>query len=141
MSTIVRDIDTKIKNGVKPEDIAIIVKKNKSLELFAKTLLEKGIPVSVSKSESIFDDELIRLIVGILKYLVSIQNGQEASEILTTILSHDAWNIPRIKLWEISRDIYHARKEPNKSWLEHLRNHDIPEIRDIGYFLAELVLR
>jgi superfamily I DNA/RNA helicase len=36
ISWIVDDIEKKIKNGVNPSDIAIIAKKNKTLELIAK---------------------------------------------------------------------------------------------------------
>jgi DNA helicase-2/ATP-dependent DNA helicase PcrA len=140
VSSIVDEIGQKIAKWTQPESIAIIAKKNKSLELIAKSLLEKSIPVSVSKTESIFDDGLIRLILSILKYLVSVQKGREAPELLSEILSHEAWQIPRLKLWEISRDVYHARKEENKSWIERLRHSETPEIRDIGFFFSELVL-
>ncbi len=57
------------------------------------------------------------------------------------ILSHEAWKVPRIHLWEISREIYHARKEENKSWIERLRTSEVPELRDIGAFFSELSLR
>ena len=36
LSAIVSDIEMKIESGVEPQSIAIIVKKNKSLELLAK---------------------------------------------------------------------------------------------------------
>lgn len=138
ISYIVQDIKSKIESGVAPEDIAIIVKKNKSLETLAKWLLWAWIPVSMSKSESIWEDEIIILIRNILKYLSSLNTTQEMKETLVDIISHPCWQIPRLTLWSISRDIYHGRKADAKSWIEQLSNHETPEIRDLGYFLKEL---
>lgn len=92
----------------------------------------------MSKSESIWEDEIIVLIMNILKYLNSLATSQELKEVLVAILSHPCWNIPRLTLWQLSRDIYHSRKAENKSWIEQLSSHETPEIRDLGYFLKEL---
>lgn len=73
MAGIITDIEHKIQGGVAPQDIAVIVKKNKTLELIGKALLEKKIPVSMSKSESIFESEIIRLVVDILFYIESLE--------------------------------------------------------------------
>jgi hypothetical protein len=92
----------------------------------------------MSKSESIWEDELIVLITGILKYLSSLSTTQELKEVLVDIISHPCWEIPRLTLWQISRDIYHGRKIETKSWIEQLASHTTPEIRDFGCFLKEL---
>ena len=92
----------------------------------------------MSKSESIWEDEIIVLITNILKYLNSLDTSQEFKEVLVDIISHPCWNIPRLTLWNISRDIYHSRRAENKSWIEQLSSHETPEIRDLGYFLKEL---
>ncbi|MBC7498149.1 ATP-dependent helicase [Candidatus Gracilibacteria bacterium] len=138
LSAIISDIEIKIASGIQPQDIAVIVKKNKSLETLAKGLLGIGIPVSMSKSESIWEDEIIMLITNILKYLNSLCTNQELKEVLVDILTHPCWNISRLTLWQVSRDIYHSRKAENKSWIEQLSSHETPEIRDLGYFLKEL---
>ncbi len=138
LTHIVSDIEAKIASGVEPQNIAIIVKKNKSLEILAKWLLAAGIPVSMSKSESIWEDEIIVLITNILKYLSSLDTNQELREVLVEIISHPCWNIPRLTLWQLSRDIYHSRRVENKSWIWQLSSHETPEIRDLGYYLQEL---
>ena len=92
----------------------------------------------MSKSESIWEDEIIILIRNIFKYLLSLNTNREQKEILVDIISHPCWNIPRLTLWQISRDIYHARREERKRWIEQLSAHEIPEIRDFGCFLKEL---
>ncbi len=135
---IVQDITTKIAAGILPQDIAIIVKKNRSLEIFSKALLSLGIAVSMSKSESIWEDELIILIRNILKYLDSLNRKQELWATLVDIISHPCWEIPRLALWQLSRDIYHARRDDRKSWIEQVSLHVTPEIRDFWFFLKEL---
>ncbi len=135
---IVDDIQRKIASGIPPESIAIITKKNKSLEAIAKWLLDRHIPVTMSRTESIFENELIRLILTILDYLYSLEKVQEAGELLVDILSHPCWEIPRLELWKVSRDIYHARKDETKSWIYQLSQSEIPEIRDAVNFLKEL---
>jgi len=72
ISWIIDDIASQIESGVPANNIAIITKKNKTLELIAKGLLEKNIPVSLSKDESIFDTESIQLIINILKVIDSL---------------------------------------------------------------------
>ncbi len=94
----------------------------------------------MTKSESIFESELIILIIRILKYLGSLTSSRESGEILVDILAHPCWNIPRLTLWNIARDIYHARKEENKSWIDRISGSDIPELRDVGNFFRELSL-
>ena len=94
----------------------------------------------MTKSESLFESELILLIINILKYLSSLAHGYEASEVLVSILAHPCWNIPRLTLWKISREIHNARKEENKSWIEKISSSDMPELRDVGNFFRELSL-
>lgn len=137
---IVHDIIEKINAGVSPQDIAIIVKKNKTLETLWRELTERWIPVSITKTESIFESPLIMLILSCLKYLESLTRWREASEILVDILAHPAWKIPRLMLWNIARDIYHARREDNKSWIENLARHETSEVRDVANFFRELLL-
>lgn len=143
LSWIINDIVKKIESGASPQDIAIITKKNKTLELMAKWLLEKGVSVSLSKDESIFDTESVTLVINILKFLDSM-NGtyrEENAELLVSILAHKAFNINRLTLWNISKDIYHARKDTSRSWVESLCFHETAELKNLGNFLKELSLR
>ena len=139
-SWIAEDIFQKIESWEKPQDIAIITKKNKSLELLAKVLLNKNIPVHVSKEESLFDVPEVQIIIQILRLLDSLDGPQrdENSEILVSVISHPCFGIDRLTLWKLSKQIYHNRKAETKSWIENLRTHEDPTIRDIAHFLIEL---
>lgn len=126
-----------------PDEIAIITKKNKTLELIAKGLLEKEISVKLSKDESIFDSEEIILLINILKLLNSLDMSyrEENSQLLVTILSHPCFAIDRLTLWNLSKTIYHARKETTRSWIENLARHGEERLRDTANFFRELTQR
>ncbi len=140
---IIEDIASKIADGTPPETIALITKKNKTLEIYAKWLLEKGIEVVLSKDESIFEDESIMLVIHIVQLLDSMNGSyvEEDKELLVTILSHPAFRINRLVLWNISKSIYHARKDSNRSWIESLAHHEDRELRNTANFLKELSIR
>ncbi len=142
-SWIIDDISQKIKNGGDPREIAVITKKNKTLELIAKWLLEKRIGVNLSKNESIFDNDLIILILNILRLLSSLEWSyhDEDKKLLLTILSHPCFDIDRLALWEVSKAVYHSRKETTRSWIETLALHEDARLRNIANFFRELSLR
>ena len=139
LSWIADDIMRTIETGVLPNEIAVISKKNKTLENLAKVLLSKRIPVILSRDENIFDSEEVRLVDEILEYLVSLRSeGNARDEILLTILAHPCFKIHRLTIWEISKSIYHARREEKKSWIETLRTHTDGNLRNLAHFLIEL---
>lgn len=143
VSWIITDIEQKIQNGTKQSEIAVITKKNKTLEFIGKGLLEKGINIHLSKTESIFDNDAVVLIINILKFLHSTHADyrEENAEILVSILSHPCFQIDRLILWNISKTVYHARKDTTKSWLETLSRQEDSTVRNIGNFLKELSSR
>ncbi len=143
LSWMIDDITDRITSGVSPQDIAVITKKNKTLELIAKWLLEKGISVSLSKDESIFDSDSVMLVINILRLLDSLSGSyrEENAELLVSIVAHPAFGINRLTLWNISKDIYHARKDTTRSWIESLSSHQDTKLKNLGNFLKELALR
>lgn len=138
LAYIAEDIASYIWDGVPPSEIAVITKKNSTLELLAKLLIEKHIPVSLSKEENIFSDEAIVLLTKMLEYIDSIAQNHDKDELLLDILSHPMWGIHRLTLWELSRTIASARKPENKIWIEALRSHSDRHIVRIAHFMIEL---
>ncbi len=143
ISWIIDDIKSKIDNWENPNEIAIITKKNKTLELIAKWLLDKWISVNVSKEESLFENEIIILLVQILKFLNSLDGSyqEENPELFVKILSHPCFHINRLELWKISKSIYHSRKDTTRSWIETLSVHEDQYIKNTANFLKELSQR
>jgi ATP-dependent exoDNAse (exonuclease V) beta subunit len=143
ISWMVNDIEAQIQDGVRPCDISIITKKNKTLELIGKALLQKNIAVNLSKDESIFESDEISLLIHILCLLDSLNGSyrEENSELLVSVLSHPCFQIHRLTLWNLSKSIYHARKETTRSWIENLAHHEDEKLRDIANFFRELSQR
>jgi hypothetical protein len=99
--------------------------------------------VSLSKDESIFDSDSVMLVINILRLLDSMNGSyrEENTELLVSILAHPAFSINRLTLWNISKDIYHARKDTTRSWIESLSSHEDSKLKNLGNFLKELALR
>jgi DNA helicase-2/ATP-dependent DNA helicase PcrA len=143
ISWIIDDVETKLESWISPNEIAIITKKNKTLELIAKWLLEKNIAVSLSKDESIFESDEVSLLINILRLIDSLDGNyrEENSELLVSVLSHPCFNINRLTLWNVSKTIYHSRKDTTRSWIETLSRHEDEKMRDLANFLKELSQR
>ncbi|MBX9809380.1 ATP-dependent helicase [Candidatus Gracilibacteria bacterium] len=140
ISWIVDDIKSKIDAGENPSDIAIITKKNKTLELIGKGLFERGIGANLSKDESLFENEIIILVIQILKFLDSLDGTyrDENAELFVKILSHPCFQINRLTLWNVAKTIYHSRKDTTRSWIETLSAHEDVYIKNTANFLKEL---
>lgn len=137
---VANDIERLVQIWVPPGEIAVITKKNSTLEYVAKLLLARHVPVSLSKEENIFSDEVITLIIHILIYIDSLSQKSDRDDLLISILAHPLWQIHRLTLWELSRDISRARREDKRSWIEVLRNNSDKNISRIAHFFIELSL-
>jgi DNA helicase II / ATP-dependent DNA helicase PcrA len=137
---VARDIEKLIQEWTNPREIAVITKKNGTLEHIAKLLLARHIPVYLSKDEDIFTDEIVSVIVDILVYIDSLSKREDRDELLIRILAHPMWQIHRLTLWELSRQIYRAKKEENKEWINILRAHTDKNLSKIAHFFIELSL-
>lgn len=109
------------------------------LERTGKALLSEKIPIVLSKDISIFETESVSLLIDMLRLVASLTTFQDES-LLVRILSHPMWKIHRLVLWNIARDIHHARKEEKKNWIEVLAGHPDTRIRRIAHFFMELSL-
>ena len=137
---VVEDIEKLVRDGTHPRDIAVITKKNETLEYIGKLLLARRIPVYLSKEEDIFADEIVSLIADMLLYIDSLSSHTDRDDLLIEILAHPMWQIHRLSLWELSRQIFSARKEVNKEWIEVMRTHSDKNLSKIAHFFIELSL-
>ena len=62
----------------------------------------------------------------------------EDGELFMEILSHPAFAVQRLTLWNLSKSLYHARSEKTRSIIEQLRMHEDATLRNIGHFFIEL---
>ncbi len=130
---IAKEIKAKIDAGKKPGDIAILSKKHEQLVEIAQFLNDKNIPVVYSGSSNILEDELIKLIEGLSKIVLSIATGnqKQTSSLMPEVLSHPAWGINSIDFWKLSVRAY----SNNQSWLEVMITTN--ELKPLGEWLIE----
>lgn len=121
-------------------EIAVIAKKNSTLEMIGKLLMSKNIAAELSREQSIFSDPAIDLVVKILLYISSLSTNNHRDDLLFEILSHPAFSVHRLTLWEVSQKIFSSKKRENKVWIEILRRHSDPMIKKIATFLMEVFL-
>jgi len=97
----------------------------------------------VSKNESLFDNEIIILIIQILRFIDSLDGAyqEENAELFVKILSHPCFDINRLTLWNTAKTIYHSRKDTSRSWIESLSKHEDTYLKNTANFLKELSTR
>ncbi|MDF1498038.1 MAG: ATP-dependent DNA helicase [Patescibacteria group bacterium] len=137
MVWIAKEIKRKIEQDkCRPEDIAVISPKHRTLQEFAKVLDFFNIPVSYEKKKDVFEDRQIKEIITIFNFINTLNKvgEKEADEFLPTILSFSFLQIDSIVVWRISIKAYKEKKR----WLEIMIEHEDEHIRNIAKFLIML---
>ncbi len=143
---VAKEIDSLLKNGVKPEEISVISRTHANLKQLALILNEYKIPYSYEKEENVFDKEIIKEIITLVEFAESgLENIRE--DLLPEILTYKFWNIPRIEVWkiaekvrarEIKRGEAGERIYIKPSWMETMLESENQEIKEMAKFLIEL---
>ncbi|MBU1151905.1 ATP-dependent helicase [Patescibacteria group bacterium] len=123
------------------DEIAVIAKKHKTLELAAKVLDHYGIPVNYERKKDVFEQRLVAQVITILEFLSTLnrKNEIDSDHLLPEILSYSFWGIPRMEIWNISRTAYSKGSyKDQKLWLEIMQESENPDIRNIATFLIYL---
>lgn len=100
---IVEDINKKIKQGVLPEEIAIIGRNNKDLKVASETLERSGIAYSLHSDQNIFNDLYMQKLILILEAIGAVGKDFE----LLKVMHIDLFNIEPLDVYKL---IGHARK-------------------------------
>ena len=123
---IVEEIKTKIKTGVKAEEIAILYSKHVHADLFIEVFKENEIPFIQNRSINILNETLVRKLIDWLNYLAQESNLPNSGEyLLYKLLLSDLYNIPTYGLNQISTEIYSIKRQrefqnQTYSWREHI---------------------
>jgi len=133
---LAEEIKTKIKQGVNPDEIAIIAPKHKILEEAARVLDHFKIPISYERKKDVLQQKHVKEILAILEFINSLnkKNQAEADEYLPEILSFEFLGLDRIDIWKIS---VQANRE-RKLWLEIMLNYENKQIQDLAKFFIYL---
>jgi DNA helicase-2/ATP-dependent DNA helicase PcrA len=119
---IASSIRSLVDSGTKPNEIAVIARKHSDLVSLISYLTEQNVPISYDRRDNVLDDEAVMQLEHIARIVYAIGTGEynEVNSLLPELISHPAWNIDAIAVWEISLAAYKNRE----NWLETMQNHE-----------------
>ena len=82
ISFIVETIQAQLKAGVKPDEIAILVRKNREISELARELPKFGIQVSAQVSQNIFNNSAVKQLISMLKIFSDIKHDAQFFDLL-----------------------------------------------------------
>ena len=121
---IARSIKQKIKQGISPSDIAVIVRNNSDIDELLPALKQKKLPFKIAGDTNILKTPRINQFLNLLRVITQIQ-GPLTDLDLFTVLSYPYFEIRPHAILQASRTAYQ-----NHQPLSDLLMHDHPEIDD-----------
>ncbi|HEY5442620.1 MAG TPA: ATP-dependent helicase, partial [Candidatus Saccharimonadales bacterium] len=136
---IAMEIAKLIKNGAKPETIAVIAPRHRYLERLMPYLREQDVPVAYERRDNILEAPIIVELLTMARLVVALaENRQnEADALFGQVLGYDFWGIPAETLVQVSLDSY----DKHKHWLEMLIKHPDKQVQDIAAWFVRLAKR
>jgi DNA helicase-2/ATP-dependent DNA helicase PcrA len=136
---IANQIEQKIKNGVKPNEIGVLAPRHKQLEPLVAYLNARDIPLRYEKRENILDTPVVKQIIAMarLAQALSDNNNNLANALWSEVLSFEFWEIPTSEIWQVSWNIAEKTSEEKPNWSRALLQSENPTLRGIALlFLA-----
>ncbi|MFZ1249678.1 MAG: ATP-dependent DNA helicase [Candidatus Saccharimonadales bacterium] len=115
-TAIAENIAKLIKQGVAPEEIAVLAPKHAYLEAIVPYLQKEGVAVNYERRENILEAPVTQQLLTMSRLLLALQGGQtkQADSLWPQILSYDFWQFSTATIWRISWQA----AETHKSWAE-----------------------
>lgn len=120
--------------GEDPSEIAILAPKHKNLVAIIPFLKDQDIAVSYEKRENLLNDERLRAIITLAKFIHQIAIGKQPTSMLPEILSFEFWGIPALEVMQLFTD-----RHIKKGTLEFLAASD--NFRLLAEFFANLAAK
>ena len=121
---IVSSIKKKIRLGIAPREIAVIVRENKDIENLIPLLKQKGIPYRLGGADNILTSPLVSQFLNLLTVVTKIQGPVDDLD-LFTVLNYPYFHINPLSVFKASREAYQNRKTLVDTLLD-----DHPELDD-----------
>jgi DNA helicase-2/ATP-dependent DNA helicase PcrA len=129
-------IDERLRGGLRPRDVAILVRSNGDADPFQRALNVKGVPHRFSGSRGLYAREEVRLLVAFLRVLAN----PEDSVSLFYLAASEVYRMPEADLLRLNQ---HARRK-TRPLLEVLRglaqNEDLASVSGAARAAAERLL-
>lgn len=109
-------VTNSIKQGTKPEDIAIIARRHAELVALVPYLQANGIQVNYERRDNVLENELIKQIIAVSQLIIALyeQRLADANALLPQIVSYPASGFSPQAIWSLSLEAY----KQEKLWLE-----------------------
>ncbi len=130
---LIRQIKEELKNGINPNEIAILVRKNSEVKILATQLQKFGIPVSTQIFENIFDDEYVRTLILMLR----IFDEPQRDDLIFEILHSEFWEISAEKILALSLEFSRVKDKTKLEFLLDKAESD-EQIAEFVKFFAEI---
>ncbi|HVV26005.1 MAG TPA: ATP-dependent DNA helicase [Candidatus Saccharimonadales bacterium] len=136
---IAERIEQLIKQGTKPQEIAVIAPRHRYLERLMPYLGSRRLPVAYERRENILDAPIIRQLLGLSSLVVALSENRqnEADQLFGEVLGYDFWRLPAETLVQVSLDSY----DQHKHWLDILTKHKDPQLKTIASWFVTLSKR
>ncbi len=133
---IVTQIKESIKKGKNPSDIAVLARKHSEIEKILPYFVREGIPISYERRDNVLEQPPVILVEQLSRILIGLYLGQhhDVNVLLPQLLSHPAWGIAPMKLWQLSLNA-HAN---HSTWLDEMAKD--PSFSDLHTWLVEAAL-
>jgi DNA helicase-2/ATP-dependent DNA helicase PcrA len=136
---IAEEIAKLIKDGTRPEDIAVIAPRHKYLERLMPYLGDRRVPVAYERREDVLEAPIVLQLLRMSELVTALTDNRqkEADALFGEVLGYDFWGIPAETLVQVSLACY----DGHKHWLDVLSKHEDKRLRDITAWFAALARR
>jgi DNA helicase-2/ATP-dependent DNA helicase PcrA len=136
---IAEQIDNYIKQGIKPEQIAVIAPRHRYLERLMPYLGNRHLPVAYERRENILDSPIIIQLLSMVKLVVALNANRQADvdALFGEVLGYDFWDLPPELLMQLSLECYNKRQH----WLAVLLDHKNKTLAEIAAWFVRLAKR
>ncbi len=133
-TAVARQIARLVKQGTKPERIAVLAPKHKYLEPLVPYLQSHDLSVSYEKRENILEAPVVRELLTMTKLVLALQesNHAVADSLWPEVLSYDFWDFSTADIWQTSWQA----NDDRKTWSELLLNK--PEFKHAALLMLTL---
>lgn len=133
---IAEDIEKRISSGTDPNEIAVLYRNNRDLDLLLPHIEALSIPFVIESKSNVFDDMSVRKVIGLLQAIGSFGND----ELLSKLLHIDIWGFDSLDVYKI--DAYRKKERLNLYDVvrgeTHLKKANVERVEDFLSFFQKL---
>lgn len=137
---IANRIESLIRQGTPPDEIAVLAPKHKYIEPLIPYLQARNIPIRYDKRENVLDDQHIAELTRMAELVsaISAQQHNTADSIWPSVLSGNYWQLSTSSIWKLSWQSYQNiySNDDSKHWLPIMLKDET--LKPIALFFARL---